>query len=353
MAGADQKGVALLVVLTIMAVLVATTLELNRRIRSRTVYAAQYRNHLQAQQMGASGIAAAMALLVEDKAFSQVDSIQEAWADPQQLETLVQSLDFADGQLTLKIEDEMGKIQINALLNYPEGRKVNPAQYLMWYRFLSRLAAWQQIEAEVDPDEWLDALRDWLDRGDDDAVSGFGGAENPYYQNLDPPYTISNGPMSSSAEMTFIKGMDRLLEQAPQLRTRWQEYFSVYGAQKKGQRFTFPGKININTAPVPVLAALLPTGYETLALGLDAYRQAKADGSYVHPLNRADWYREVPGAEEITIDPQLIDVSSEFFRITATVKLDNIQMQQVAVIQRRQETQTQQWWCKVLHWQTQ
>jgi general secretion pathway protein K len=294
-----------------------------------------------------------MALLVEDKVRSRVDSLQEAWADPIELKALVQSLGFPEDQLTVKIEDEMGKIQINALLAYPEGRKVNPAQYHMWYRFLSRFAAWQEMEAEIDPGAWLDALRDWLDSGDDDAVSGFGGAENPYYESLTPPYAISNGPMSSTAELTFVKGMAQILEQAPELKTRWQDYFSVYGALSKGDRFTFSGKINLNTAPVPVLAALLPTGYEALAIGLDAYRRAKVDGRYAHPLNRPDWYREVPGAEEITIDPQLISVTSDFFRITATAKIANIQKVQMAVVERRLVPQTQQWWCKVLHWQTQ
>ncbi len=47
----------------------------------------------------------------------------------------------------------------------------------------------------------INSLKDWLDSGDDDAITGLSGAESDYYEGLEPPYSCKNGPMDNLGEV--------------------------------------------------------------------------------------------------------------------------------------------------------
>ena len=115
--------------------------------------------------------------------------------------------------------------------------------------------------------------------------------------------------------------------------------------------FTFPGKININTAELPVLVGMLPAGEEGLAQEILDYRQETSDDVYIHDLKKPDWYKNVPGLGDISIDPKLITTASDVFRIESTATLNEIKMTITAVIKREPDSKTGKWGCKVLHWQ--
>jgi general secretion pathway protein K len=59
--------------------------------------------------MASSGIHAAMAMLVKDKMESNVDSLQEDWANSEKINEILQSFPFEDGKITVKISDELGR----------------------------------------------------------------------------------------------------------------------------------------------------------------------------------------------------------------------------------------------------
>jgi len=76
---------ALLITLSVITVLIAASLELNRRARVSVFSAAATRDRHTLSTMALSGINLAMAVLVKDKMESEIDSIQENWADPDKM----------------------------------------------------------------------------------------------------------------------------------------------------------------------------------------------------------------------------------------------------------------------------
>ena len=124
----NHRGMALLLTITITSIVVAASLELHRKMRSAIVTTASTRDRMMMSQMAAGGIHAAMAMLVRDKMVSTIDSLQEDWADPEKVETLLQEIPFEAGKLTVVIEDERSRIQVNALVSPPNGQCYNELQ---------------------------------------------------------------------------------------------------------------------------------------------------------------------------------------------------------------------------------
>ena len=72
-------------------------------------------------------------MLVKDKRESQIDSVQEDWADPEKVSEAMSDIDFDNGGVTVAISDERSRIQVNALVMLP-GHDFNPTQFLLWDR---------------------------------------------------------------------------------------------------------------------------------------------------------------------------------------------------------------------------
>ena len=124
----NDRGIALLLVISVTTILIATALEYNRRARFAVISAAAARDRLTLSYMAASGVQAAMALLAKDRAESNIDSLQEDWANPDKISELLSEIPFDDGTLSVTISDEMGRIQVNALVVFPDGRNFNDSQ---------------------------------------------------------------------------------------------------------------------------------------------------------------------------------------------------------------------------------
>ena len=77
----NNRGVALLVTVTLVTLMVAVSLELNQKVRTTVVTSAVVRDRVILSEMAFSGIHAAMAIMVKDKMESTVDTLQEDWAN--------------------------------------------------------------------------------------------------------------------------------------------------------------------------------------------------------------------------------------------------------------------------------
>jgi general secretion pathway protein K len=349
----QQRGIALLITISIITLLVASGLQLNRRMLAAMTASATERDRLTLSQMATAGIHGGMAILIQDKYGSATDSIQEDWADPEKVEEVLAEMPFDDGKVNVVIADELSRIQINALVKFPEGRQFNASQRALWDRFADRLLSLYKDVADIeetDPAAIIDAIKDWLDSNDDDAITGLNGAESDYYQGLNPPYECKNGPFADIGEVSLVKGVTPELFYGFGDLLGLSSYLTAFGAtETTDKKFTFEGKININTAELPVLAALLPTEAQDFAQLLYDYRISKADKTYVNDLTSPNWYKNVPGCDGI--DPGLISVSSDFFRITATASLHQVKTVVTAVVQRQKDEKSGQWMCKILNWQ--
>ena len=343
-----------MIALAVITVLVTAGLALNQKIRSNVEAAAITRDRITLIAMADSGIHAAMALLINDRNQSQTDSLQEDWADPEKISEILDEIPFEAGNLKLIISDEMSRIQINALVQFPQGRHFNEAQRAMWERFANRLISFYPDMEETDPLIIINAVEDWLDSGDDDAITGLSGAESSYYQDLDPPYPCNNGPFDHLADVSLVKGIIPEIYYGVGGIMGLANFITIYGLKPfADNKFTYDGRININTAELPVLAALLPSEDEDFAQALYDYRQETSDGNYLHDLTSPSWYKNVPGFSSIEINPELITTSSDIFRITATAKIHKIQAIITAVIKREKLKNSGKWHCKVLNWQVQ
>ncbi len=354
----STSGMAVIMVMTVVLLLVTVALELHLNERDNLLNAAAMRDRAMLSEMVKSGVHLAQAVLVKDRIDSESDSLQEDWADEETMATLTELIPFEQGQLRVQIIDELGKIQINALVRFPEGREFNQDQYQLWENFSSKLfSAYELLEdsadllEDTDPLTIINSIKDWIDSGDDEAITGLSGAESDYYEDLDPPYACKNGPFDHLSEIRLVKGIIPALFDGFGGIPGISAYLTPYGAEEsEDEKFSFPGKININTAELPVLAAMLPSDSSDFAELLVEYREAVDGTQYINDLTRVDWYKGVPGFASITIDPNLLTVSSDTFRIIATAKLNDIQTSATAIVRRMREKDSDPWRCKVLNW---
>ncbi|MBI5062514.1 MAG: general secretion pathway protein GspK, partial [Desulfatitalea sp.] len=221
----NNRGMVVILALATMMLVVTAALELHISERANMMSSAVMRDRATLEQMCASGINLAMAMLIKDRMESESDSLQEDWADNETIATLLTEIPFEEGTLELEIMDELSKIQINALLQFPEGRNMNNSQQELWSRFAGGLLAFMESsegekekakgdkkatgdkEDDIDPVTIISCLKDWLDSGDDDAITGLNGAESDYYESLDPPYACKNGPFDHLSELRLVKGI--------------------------------------------------------------------------------------------------------------------------------------------------
>ncbi len=347
-----NRGVALVITLSIIAVLVVTTLELNRKVLSSLYISRVPRERVQLHHMAMSGVHAAMALLIADKENSDIDSIQEDWANSETIAALLTELPFDQGNLRVSIEDELGKIQVNALVKFPDGKVFNVSQRRMWEHFLDLAIPSLDRTDDTAPGPIINALKDWLDFGDDDLITGLSGAESEYYLDLDPPYANPNGPLNHLSELLLVKGVSADLFEGVGGIPGIASYMTVWGMSESGDsQYTFSGAININTADLPVIAAVLPVENEQLAPSILAYREEMTNGSYANNLRSATWYRDAPGCSDLEIDSALIQTKSDLFRVYTIAELRDATLSTQAVIRRAKDKKTGSWHAKILSWQ--
>ncbi len=356
---ADNRGMALLVTLAIITVLVTAGLELNRRMRAAIHAAAATRDRFVAEQLAVSGIHAAMALLVKDRLETRADSIQEDWAIPEKRQEALLETPFEEGRIALEITDEGSRIQLNALVAHPGGQEFNPEQEMLLDRFLRPIISeFETLESKDPVFEELNltatiiaSLKDWIDSGDDDAITGLSGAESDYYESQDPPYRARNAPLVEIEELLRVKGMSPDLFNGLGDLPGIADFLTVHGSPATAESPTgYDGKININTAELPVLRALLPAESGELAEAIVDYRLQADNETFLHDLSSADWYQAVPGLAGIALAPQLITVTSDLFRIRSTGNLREVQTTVSAVVRREKSPATGRWHCKVLSW---
>ena len=348
---ANNRGIALLITISVTTILVAAALEYNRRARFEVLATAAVRDRLTLSYMASSGVHAAMALLIKDKAESNFDTLQEDWANPEKIDEIIQEIPFDNGKLSVAITDELSKIQVNALVKFPDSRQFNASQVMIWERMLNLIGSEDDLQDDSNPVSIVNAAKDWLDSGDDEATTGLTGAESSYYEEQDPPYASRNGPLADLSELLLIKGLTPQLYYGTKDAPGLANYMTVHGlAVGAGTSFTWPGRININTADIPVLAALLGTENQDLAQAFYEFRQEMAAEKDVHDFSNPKWYKNITGFSDVTLDPGLIAISSDVFRIQSTASLNAIQSSVIAVVQRVQNPESGKWTCQVLNW---
>lgn len=161
----------------------------------------------------------------------QVDN-QEQWA------LKVPMFPVGDGNVTIVAEDERARINLNALVS-PSTNRID-FQVLTALTQLFRYRGVEDDKIQL----FLASLINWLDRPVEGAQNDQDsrGADNSYYQGLENPYTIKDGPLDSVAEIKMIRGMDQ------EFFGLIRDYVTVYPGDKQ---------VNFSTASRPVMIAAL------------------------------------------------------------------------------------------------
>jgi general secretion pathway protein K len=303
----NNRGVALVLVILMIGVIVAVTIQLNYSARSGIYEGANMRDAVRLTYVAKSGFYGGQALLNEDT--NSYDSLNEEWAEADFLSAASGSF-FNKGYFRLNIEDESGKIPVNKLIS---GNNYNSDIENLLLRFLA-LPEFDLTDQEVE--DIVDSIKDWID--EDDEVTGFG-AEAIYYESLEVPYECKNAPLDCVEELLMVKGISEKLFYGTDDLPGIGGYCSVYGE----------GKININTASKLVLRALSDEITEEMADSMDAYRRDEDNN-----LSRSTWYKDVSGMDAVTIDGGIITTTSDFFTITSTGYLGEMRKRLTGVVKR-------------------
>lgn len=144
--------------------------------------------------------------------------------------------DFAGGSYQVEIQDESGKLNINIVSE-------------------QQLTALIQAAGIAEPDAGIikDSILDWKDADD---AHRFNGAEDDYYQGLNPPYRAKNRRIDAIEELLLVRGITRDYFFGKPERAADGSITYRYGLARLLTVHATPDQININHAPLPVLLSI-------------------------------------------------------------------------------------------------
>jgi len=317
----EDKGIALILTITIIGLIVLLSLQFSRSIRTGLYETTNLDDTIRLETIAKSGFNCGLAALFEDN--PNEDSFHDIWASSKENSLISAMLFDNDGMFQLEIIDLAGKIPINRLIN--QDGKYNTKEK----EILTRLLSMPRFNLEQDKvEDIVDSIKDWIDK--DDESTRFV-AENSYYQTLDRPYSCRNAPLESLEELLLVKGITRELFYGTDDVSGISNYLTIHG----------DGKININTADPVVLKALSEDIDDDMVNEMVAYRDDEKND-----LNSPEWYKIALGTNEPIIEPDLITIKSEYFEIRSK-GIDGSRSREIhATVKRKGKSLT------VLSWKT-
>ncbi len=299
---ADERGIALLLALLVLALLTAIVLEFDAEARREYREAAAFRDHVKSGTLMRAAVQAASAALQQDflrdkRSGEQFDGPMDLWALP------IKNYAIGDGLLSAQIQDERGKLNLNDLV----ASAGDPIQSKTRIDRIRRLFELLQINPDL-----VDALIDWLDQDDNPRPAG---AESLHYQSLRPAYRAANGPLQAINDLRLIKGF------TPDVIDRLSRYVTVYPIDGGAP-------VNINTAEPPVIQALDPDITPTMAMEIVQGRPYKTK----EELNRIGSFVDI-GAK-LRASGSVYDVKSDYFSARLTITVNESVKNAFAVLHR-------------------
>lgn len=323
-----QQGMALVLTLACISFLVALTLQLMTRVDRQWDGAVAQQEEVRLDALVLGGLQLARAALLLDRYTNDFDSFFDAWNTLDA--SKVQALAGDGAQLSVVVADMGGRLQVNALAQTgrtglardaglgPREEKAMQRYRGLWRRFLAS-GRFAISAEEIDP--LLDALADWVDKDQKERPQG---AEDGYYLSQNPPYSPRNAAIRFEEELLLVRGMTRALLYGDAEHEGIAPYITVAGND---------GRLNPNTAPLPVLLALLPDMNEEHGKSLQAFRTSRDNRA---ALASPDWLRQVRGLPaDLGGDLPLFNVKSQYFTVQAVARRDQFQRVGTALIERR------------------
>jgi len=306
----QQRGIALITILVMVALATIIAATIAKRQNYTNESTAFLKRQSQAILYAESAEAFFSELLVQDSQNSQeADYLQETWAKP------MPAYPVEDGYITGQLIDESGKFNLNSLLD-KEG-KPNPITQVYFTKLLVRVGL---------PADLTHSVIDWQDL--DDETSGAMGAESSYYQGLIRPYLAANRKFTSVEELKQVRGFEG------------KNYDLI--AQYVSALPDVDTKININTAPAMVLAAIDESlDLNTVKASLDAKQVKLEYFKNVSDLMNTPPFDILTNKENEIIKNKdaIFGVKSNYFRANIEVSLSNRKRQFTSYLMRNDKEQ--------------
>ncbi len=259
--------------------------------------------------------------------------------------------DEPDAEIFVAIEPEPARWNINKLARAGFGDNAD----LIWERILT-LAGIPLEEQSI----LVDSFYDWVD--EDDVTVSSDGAEDDYYEALDPPYTCKNGPLDTVGELAYIRGFDKnggviLKGGVWNPEDHKDRHYTISGIESLFSTYG-EGKINVNAAPREVLLTvpcledsdglIVDTIIEEReGLNADEFgasaraRQERRGGSSLgaaaiedyHFSDLSDFLARVPGISQEEANTYLT-VDCNVYKLELEGRVGNIKRRATAVVQR-------------------
>jgi len=244
---ADPSGVALFMVIWILALLMVIVGQFGYSMRAEVNATRQFKEAAEAYYIAEAGVSRAIVEILKKNRMTDEDEPAEAPAYGEDTATVwrvnvpLPAVPFAGGQYRVYIDNESGRVNVNT------------AERGVLQMLVDRFDL-----DEGEKDTIVDAILDWRDS---DELHRLNGAESDYYQSLPKPYRSKNGPFDSVSELLLVRGV------TPEIYYGGlEEMVTVVmgdgpGAAKRrvrtqALRRTSAGAVNINAARAPMLAAL-------------------------------------------------------------------------------------------------
>ncbi|MCW8996353.1 MAG: type II secretion system minor pseudopilin GspK [Psychromonas sp.] len=291
-----QRGLALITVLMILAIMVTVAATMTGRL---TLGLKRTEGMIFSQKVYWYGQAAAdlgRLILNNDFANSNVNSLDQIWATPD----MVFPLD--NGHIAGQIKDFRSCFNINALAQSPQSGNSNVA--VKQFQTLLEAIGLNNNSAQV----IAQSTRDWIDKNSQ--VDGAQGAEDSFYQGLSIAHLAANNLMVDISELRAVQGVDKDIYE------KVVPYLCALPSREQ--------KINVNTVSIEqpeILYALFKTYHNLSTADFKTLLQARPlsgwnnindffSSSLLAPLNISS-----------TLKNQL-SVSSDFFQLSGVAEFE-------------------------------
>ncbi len=255
----NQNGIALIMMLWMMAILSVLVLSFSAATKVDTFAAASFKNGIGNKFLAEAGIQRGIMEIYYTKQNKNTDIL---FADQEifRLDGTAYQGDLDSGHYVIRITDESGKININTLTD---------SSGVLLSNLLVNLGLGKE-----EADSIVDAILDWKDS---DELVRLHGAESEYYQSLPNPYKSKNAPFDTIDELLRVKGI------TPDV---------LYGTDNRRGLIHFitlnsnSDKISLKTAPKEILMAI-PGMTDDTAESILANRQSLKSDSTLQNIQAA------------------------------------------------------------------
>lgn len=285
-------AVVLAMLLAAFAAVVAATVFADQERWSRNVL--QRRDQVQGAAIALAGLQWARQILYDDARSSTVDHLGEPWA------LTLPPIPLDNGEVRGTIIDAQGRLNINALADSGADSAIERAR-------LARL-----FTQRGGPVSALDALADWVDP---DQVARPAGAEDGWYAAQAVPMLAANAPLLRVAEAAAVRNV------SPEALAAVRPFLTALPERTS---------VNVNTAPVEVLAAVLDDASPEALVALMATRKHRPFADV------ADFRSRLPAGARLASE-QGLDVKSRFFEVTVEARQGSTVTRGRALVRRESD----------------